>query len=177
MMDESSADAGDAEVRINLLVTEVVRYRTVFDGAQVGLAETDAQGVVRLANAALTVLLGVPRHCVIGKPLINFVARADTRAFRSAVQAMAERGQHEAFVVRFRPRRRAPPFPAEVLVCSARGRLARCFVWTIRAVKDAGAAEPLPGAKGLSATTRGAEPSLPSADVDVQRSRSQEDAR
>jgi PAS domain S-box-containing protein len=132
-MGKESADSGDHEVQLALLEAELARYRTVLDAAQVGLAETDSQGIVRLANARLATFLGVSPGFVIGKPLLHFVVRADTRAFRSVVKALGQRGEHEAFRARLRPRHAGVPFQAEIWVRAARARLARCYVWTIRA--------------------------------------------
>jgi PAS domain S-box-containing protein len=130
------ADVEDREVRLAFLEAELARYRTVFDAAHVGLAETDAQGIVRLANARLARFLGVSPSFVVGKPLLHFVVRADTRAFRSVVKTLDQRAEHEAFRVRLRPRHGSAPFPVEVWARAARARLTRCYVWTIRAHKE-----------------------------------------
>jgi PAS domain S-box-containing protein len=147
-MTEQRGDPEDRDMRLDLVQAELARYRTVFNAAHVGLAETDAQGIVRLANVRLATLLGLLPASLIGKPLLHFVARGDTGAFRRVVETLAQHGEHGAFVVRFRPRDGGKPFHAEVWARAARSRLARCLVWSIWALEDrstATEARPAPG--------------------------------
>jgi len=123
---------GDVDMRLALVEAELARYRAVFEAAHVGLAETDAHGIVRLANHRLATLLGVLPAFVIGKPLLHFVARGDTRAFRGVVHSLAEGGKLDV-VLRLRPRDRGAPFYAEVRARAARVGSVLSLVWSVQA--------------------------------------------
>jgi PAS domain-containing protein len=92
---------------------------------------TDRRGSITEANDSAAELLAVDLHTVLlGRLLIAFVARQDTRTFRSAHQQLVEEGDASAelgtrlpagcvLVVRMRPRRRP------VLRVEATGRIVR----------------------------------------------------
>jgi PAS domain S-box-containing protein len=132
-MSEAGVEHGDVGVRLAIVEAELARYRAVFEAAHVGLAETDAHGLVRLANSRLATLLGVLPAFVIGKPLLHFVARGDTRVFRGVVRSLAEGGELDV-VLRLRPRDRGTPFYAAVRARAARGGPAMYLVWSVQAL-------------------------------------------
>jgi PAS domain-containing protein len=110
---------------------DALRCRALLDGICEGVAETDATGVVRIANQRLASLLEVAPDFLAGRPLLHFIARGDCRPFRDVIAA-ASRGEHEGTVVRFLPRRGATLFAAEVRA-RAVGPGPRCsIVWTVR---------------------------------------------
>jgi PAS domain S-box-containing protein len=90
------------------LERERARYADLFDSSPEAYVETDAHGVVREANRAMATLLAHPQEQLIGKLLIAFVARGDTRAFRRHVLALGGPDAARAFQVRMRPRGGAP---------------------------------------------------------------------
>jgi PAS domain S-box-containing protein len=90
------------------LERERARYADLFDSSPEAYVETDAHGVVREANRATAALLAHPQEQLIGKLLIAFVARGDTRAFRRHLMALSGPEAARAFQVRMRPRGGAP---------------------------------------------------------------------
>jgi hypothetical protein len=86
------------------------------------------------ANAAAGETLRVPSSFLVGKPLLHFVARQDTRAFRVRV-VEAETTEAARFEVRMRPRGHAP-FLASIAVRHVRGEDGRTLrlMWTIQSV-------------------------------------------
>jgi PAS domain S-box-containing protein len=97
------------------LENERLRYRDLFDAAPDPYFVTDSNGVIREANFAAGALLHVEPQFLVGKPLIHFVARGDTRAFRDAISTMSaspEKAKIEHLEVRLRPRDKAPVFYA-----------------------------------------------------------------
>jgi PAS domain S-box-containing protein len=114
------------------LERERARYADLFDSAPDAYIESDAQGVVREANLAAAALLALPPELLVGKLLISFVARGDTRAFRGYLAALGAPEPPEAtrtFEVRLRPRG-GSPFLASVSVRAVRG--AGAHRWTLR---------------------------------------------
>jgi len=115
-MESAPGQSGFQEraVRIAQLESELARYRALFDGVSDPLAETDTRGVIQAANPLFARLLGVHPLFLAGKPLLHFVARGDTRAFRDFVKSIGNGASEERLVVRFRPRHGSPPFAAQV---------------------------------------------------------------
>jgi PAS domain S-box-containing protein len=90
------------------LERERARYADLFDSSPEAYIETDAHGVMREANRATATLLAHPQEQLIGKLLIAFVARGDTRAFRRHLLALGGPEGGRTFQVRMRPRGGAP---------------------------------------------------------------------
>jgi PAS domain S-box-containing protein len=69
---------------------------------------TDGRGITTVANAAAATLFGVSEDFFRGRPLINVVARQDTRAFRAIVEELGKAFADTTRVetVRVRPRGR-----------------------------------------------------------------------
>ncbi len=114
------------------LERERARCADLFDGAADAYVETDAQGVVREANRAAAALVALPQELLVGKLLISFVARGDTRAFRGYLAGLGGSEASEetqTFEVRIRPRG-GTPFVAAVSVRAVRG--AGAHRWTLR---------------------------------------------
>jgi PAS domain S-box-containing protein len=90
-----------------LLQRERAKYIDLFHHAPDAYVVTDLNGVGQEANEAAGALLGVERGFLCGRPLIGFVARQDTHAFRSLLRELGEtasRASPRAFFVRLRPR-------------------------------------------------------------------------
>jgi PAS domain S-box-containing protein len=62
---------------------------------------TDWRAVIRDANRAALTFFGVDHAVLVGKPLLHFVARGDTRSFRERARDLS---QAESLVVALRPR-------------------------------------------------------------------------
>jgi PAS domain S-box-containing protein len=84
--------------------SERERYVDLFHNAPEAYLVTDLYGVVHEANLAAALLLNMPAKYLAAKPLINFVARQDTRKFRAGVEELRVRPQRRAFELRIRPR-------------------------------------------------------------------------
>ena len=92
-----------------LLERERAKYVDLFEHAPDAYVVTTLGGTVHEANVAARVLFGVEWGFLTGRPLISFVARQDTRAFRAflhASQAADERRTDvpRALTLRVRPR-------------------------------------------------------------------------
>lgn len=115
-----------------LLETERAKYAELFDNASDAYVTTDGRGVVLEANIAAATLLSMPRHAMARKLLIGFVARRDTRAFRSILKALHDKPR-DTFSLNLRPRG-GPPFRASLSTRRVRraphGAFELC--WTIR---------------------------------------------
>ena len=81
------------------------RYQELFELAPGGYVVTDSVGVIREANYAAKMLLGVPRHKLEGKPLVVFVDKDHRRDFRLRLAAMQRADQPEEWEIRLRPRK------------------------------------------------------------------------
>jgi PAS domain S-box-containing protein len=120
------------------LERERARYADLFDNSPEAYVETDAHGVVLEANRATAALLAHPQEQLIGKLLIAFVARGDTRAFRRHLMALGGPDAARAFQVRMRPRGGAPFLAsASVRVISGTGS----HRWTLRPAAASSASE------------------------------------
>ncbi len=98
-----------------MLARESTRSFGLFEEASTPYLVTDPRGVVGQANEAAAHLLAVNRGAIAGKPVISFVARQDTRAFRDWLHALRHDGSPHRVQVRVRPRG-GTPFTAEVSV-------------------------------------------------------------
>jgi diguanylate cyclase (GGDEF)-like protein/PAS domain S-box-containing protein len=79
------------------------RFRTVFEGAPLGIALIDADGTIRESNAAFDTMLGFPRRALIGRPIAALIDPEDRVAeldrFGRLVRGEVISTQHE---VRYR---------------------------------------------------------------------------
>jgi len=92
-----------------LLEHERARYADLFENAPDAYVTTDSRGVIREANEAAARLLGLDRHVLVGKLLIAFVARRDTRAFRAKLGSLtdgkgADAGESHVHALKLRAR-------------------------------------------------------------------------
>jgi PAS domain S-box-containing protein len=115
------------------LEREVWAHRDLFERCPDAFFVTDARGVIRMANAAAAALLNISQSFLVGKPLINFVARADCNALRNALVAMNEATTAMSVELRLRPRHKQPPFVAEISVARVRAPARpSTLYWTVR---------------------------------------------
>lgn len=82
---------------------EAPGYKALFDNATACIW-TDARGVIRAANRAAALLVGLEAPRLTGKPLLHFVPRGGTRAFRALVQRLDEVAGGPPITLVLRPR-------------------------------------------------------------------------
>lgn len=92
------------ELACELLERERAKYMDLFEHAPDAYVATDVAGSITNANIAAGVLFGVEPGSLIGKPLISFVARQDTRAFRERLRELKDAPDVRAMTLRMRPR-------------------------------------------------------------------------
>jgi PAS domain S-box-containing protein len=81
--------AAEADELRQLLESERLRYRDLFEWAPDAYLVTDPRGTVREANRAAERLLGRSREFLIGKPLATLLARPERKAFRIMLDRLA----------------------------------------------------------------------------------------
>jgi PAS domain S-box-containing protein len=87
-----------------MLERERAKYLDLFESATEASMLTSLRAVVREANTASGALLNMPARFLVGKPLLHFVARQDTREFRARVRELEEHPSNDDFELRIRPR-------------------------------------------------------------------------
>lgn len=92
------------------------RYLELFDFAPDGYFVTNSEGVIQEANRAAAVMLNMPQHFLIGKPLLVFMAEVEHWSFHTRLShLLAADVQVESWEVRVQPRQ-SPPFDAVLTV-------------------------------------------------------------
>ncbi|HZU83289.1 MAG TPA: histidine kinase dimerization/phospho-acceptor domain-containing protein [Polyangiaceae bacterium] len=118
-----------------LLERERSKYMDLFTGAPDAYIVTDLRGVTDEANVAAGALFGVEPRSLVGRALITFVARQDTRAFRDLLRELetAPAGVARAVSLRMRPRGR-PVFVVQVRAAVVRTSSGKPLAvrWTLR---------------------------------------------
>jgi PAS domain S-box-containing protein len=101
---------------------------------------SDARGIVSVANPAAETLLRVAPGFFVRRPLINVVARQDTRRFRALVTDLRDApvGTVRVEALRLRPRGH-PVFLASVRVARVGDARGGALYWTLSAVPAADA--------------------------------------
>jgi PAS domain S-box-containing protein len=119
---------------VHRLERERAYYADLFERAPDAYVTTDSRGFVVEGNRAAAALLGVDTSALPGQPVMGFVARGDTRAFRRQLAALAAAPTNvTTFETRIRPRG-AFPFDASMVVRVIRASSgdALAYRWTIR---------------------------------------------
>jgi PAS domain S-box-containing protein len=131
------------EVLLNVqsvLEQERNRYQELFDFAPDAYFLTDANGVIREANHAVSSLVGFARRYVINKPLSAFVASGDQHDFQTRLLRMQTSGVTgvQEWEQRLRPRRRDHELVAAVRVGPIRDRQGRLIGlrWMLRDITE-----------------------------------------
>jgi signal transduction histidine kinase/PAS domain-containing protein len=134
----------------------VEQRRLVEDGPD-GYLITDADGTIHEANAAIAEMLQVPRRFLPGKPVAEFVAQSDLRAFRWRLNNVSGQGTGE-WPLRLSPRH-ADPFIAGVRVVALEGRAdaPAALRWFFRDISVRQRAEELQAANEFTREILGAE--------------------
>jgi PAS domain S-box-containing protein len=121
----------------SFLERERARSADLFDDAPDAYVETDARGVMREANRAAAAFFAHPQELLVGKLLIAFVARGDTRDFRRHLLALGgPEDEPRTFEVRMRPRG-GTPLLTTLSVHAVRGTGGHR--WTLRPIRHAAA--------------------------------------
>jgi PAS domain S-box-containing protein len=121
-----------------LVEAERQRYQDLFEFAPDGYLVTDPEGVIREANAAAAVLLGVSSEFLVGKPLSLFVPQEDhTTLYERLTRLRAAPEPVADWQISLQPRERAL-FPASVTVGVVRDAARRLsgLRWLLRDVTD-----------------------------------------
>jgi len=126
-----------------LIEREQRRYQDLFDFAPDGYVVTDALGVIREANQAISALLYQEQKFLIGKPLRIFIPQSERSAFHTQLEYLGKR-PHPAkkWELNLKPKR-GKVFPAAITVgtiSDEQGKLVG-FRWLIRDVTASKQAE------------------------------------
>ncbi|HXN33925.1 MAG TPA: PAS domain-containing protein [Polyangiaceae bacterium] len=92
------------ELACELLERERAKYMDLFEQSPDAYVATDMAGLITNANVAAGALFGVEPGLLVGKPLISFVARQDTRAFREELRELKDAPDVRSMTLRMRPR-------------------------------------------------------------------------
>jgi PAS domain S-box-containing protein len=116
------------------------RYQELFDFAPDAYFLTDAKGVIREANHAVSSLVGFARRYVVGKPLAAFVAPGEQPDFQTRLARLRSAGGSgvQEWEQRLRPRRRQQELVAAIRAAPIRdagGRLTG-IRWMLRDVTE-----------------------------------------
>ena len=115
------------------LAVERTRYQALLEFAPDGYLVTDGEGVIREANRAASLLLGVAQSFLVGKLLVVYIAQRDRRAFEAQITRMQDGECLESWEIQLQPRE-GEPFSVTVSVSGVRdgeGRLASLH-WLLR---------------------------------------------
>jgi PAS domain S-box-containing protein len=92
------------ELACELLERERAKYMDLFEQSPDAYVATDTGGSITNANIAAGALFGVEPSLLLGKPLISFVARQDTRVFREQLHDLRDALDVRSMTLRMRPR-------------------------------------------------------------------------
>ena len=91
------------------------RYQELFDLAPDGYLVTNTTGMIQEANRAAAAMLAVSQRQLVGKPLVNLVAKTDRKAFHTQLTRLLTLQQVQDWEVRLQPSR-GMSFPATLTV-------------------------------------------------------------
>ncbi|MFQ4140738.1 PAS domain S-box protein [Chlorogloeopsis sp. ULAP02] len=77
----------------NLAEAEGKRYRDLFNFAPDGYLVTDANGIIREANQAITALVAIQQNYLVNTPLAVYICKPDLRAFRNLLNNLHQQSQ------------------------------------------------------------------------------------
>ncbi|HEX2209850.1 MAG TPA: PAS domain-containing protein, partial [Longimicrobium sp.] len=111
--------------------------RALFDGAADALLVTDAEGVVRDANAAAGALLNLGARAIRGKPVAVFVPTEERLEFRTRLRSLVNEPLPARFDVCLQPRMAVPVMVEASVAHFAPPGGAPGLHWTLRDVSAA----------------------------------------
>ena len=101
---EASTQRAQLELACDLLERERAKYVDLLEHSDDARVATEFGGSIVEANVAAGVLFGVDRTAMVGRPLISFVARQDTRDFRARLRELQGGMDVCSTTLRMRPR-------------------------------------------------------------------------
>lgn len=104
------------------------RYHELFELAPDGYVVTDGAGIIREANRAAANLLNLSSKFLISKPLINFIAYEERRAFRAKLMQLIQTEWMQEWEIRILPRT-GEIFDAAVTVSTVRDLQGKPIGW------------------------------------------------
>ena len=104
------------------------RYHELFELAPDGYVVTDSAGIIREANRAAVNLLNLSSKFLIRKPLINFIAYEERRAFRAKLMQLIQTEWMQEWEIRILPRT-GESFDAAVTVSTVRDLQGKPIGW------------------------------------------------
>ncbi len=104
------------------------RYHELFELAPDGYVVTDGAGIIREANRAAANLLNLSSKFLIRKPLINFIAYEERRAFRAKLMQLIQTEWMQEWEIRILPRT-GEIFDAAVTVSTVRDLQGKPIGW------------------------------------------------
>lgn len=104
------------------------RYHELFELAPDGYVVTDSAGIIREANRAAVNLLNLSSKFLIRKPLINFIAYEERRAFRAKLMQLIQTEWMQEWEIRILPRT-GEIFDAAVTVSTVRDLQGKPIGW------------------------------------------------
>ena len=96
------------------------RYVDLFESAPDPYFVTDRVGIICEANRAASIALQMSASFLVGKPLVNFVARSDCKKLRAALSRLAKHEHVTNLQLRVRPRQHMPIFLADISATAMR---------------------------------------------------------
>lgn len=132
--DELRSQVASLEHACALLERERGKYLDLFVNAPDAYIVTDLAGITQEANLRAAGMFSVAPPFLAGRPLIGFVARQDTRVFRSLLKDMgAADGAVRSATIRMRPRGQMPfVVAARVAVVRSSSGLPIAARWSLR---------------------------------------------
>jgi PAS domain S-box-containing protein len=124
--------SGGAEPEERGVLRELRVYEALFQKLPIACVETSSRGLIVRANDEAAALFNVSRSFCIGKGLIGFVVRGDTRSFRSLIERVLSGQAVEQAQIKFRPRRGPPIVRVELAV----RRIGEGLCWTLHRCAD-----------------------------------------
>ena len=93
-----------------------IRYQDLFDFAPDAYLVTDMQGVISDANQAATVLMGLDRKLLLGRPVAGFIPPGQRSAFRTWLNRVGQNGNGRSALEMPIRSRRGSTFDSEIRV-------------------------------------------------------------
>jgi PAS domain S-box-containing protein len=100
----ASIQQSQLELACDLLERERAKYIDLLEHSDDARLATEFGGSIAEANVAAGILFGLDRAAMVGRPLISFVARQDTREFRARLRELQGGVDVCSTTLRMRPR-------------------------------------------------------------------------
>ncbi|MCV3215195.1 helix-turn-helix domain-containing protein [Plectonema radiosum NIES-515] len=120
-----------------LLEAECQRYQNLFEFAPNAYLLTNIEGIIQEANGLATRLLNVPKHYLIGKPLINFVPLEERRRFRNELSEVFRSDSSRELLVRLQ-QRDGKSFHSALTIAAVRNEYGKPInlLWVLREIPE-----------------------------------------